>query len=189
MAEVRRKFQDRVTSEILLGGLRPGNKERFDEQRRSYILGHWQEVHKRTGQPFDFSFQMGPEFTYDTEPAARAVVAIRSLASDQEVNFLEQVQQTFYVKNADVTKEPVLADVAQSCGINREDFLQAFRSPEIQKQVLTEFDRSRSLKVQGFPTLLGELEGGFRVLTHGYQPFASLSPIIETWLNDVMDRA
>ena len=189
MEKVRRTFQGRVELRIMLGGLRPGNKERFDDQRRKYILGHWQEVHKRTGQPFDFSFRMGPDFTYDTEPAARAVITVRALAPEQEFQFFKKVQHAFYVKNADVTQESVLAELAASCHVPQQQFLRVFRSSERQQQVLEEFDQSRSMGVQGFPTLLGEQKTGYRVLTHGYQPFASLSPIIESWLKNITDEA
>jgi len=72
MEAIEKKYQDHVNIQLLVGGLRPGNTERFDEHRKEYILGHWRAVHQRTGQPFNFDFQMGPDFTYDTEPASRA---------------------------------------------------------------------------------------------------------------------
>ena len=182
IGEVRLTFKERTTFHMLVGGLRPGNTERFDEQRREYILGHWQEVHKRTGQPFDFSFRMGPDFTYDTEPAARAVVAVRLLEPDKEFRFFQEVQRAFYVNNADVTKEGVLSEVAASCDMDQGNFLSAFRDMATKRKVLEEFDYCRTLGGQGFPTLLGQEESGYRMLTHGYQPFATLSPKVEAWL-------
>ena len=124
--EIVRRYQNQVTIQILVGGLRPGNTERFDEQRRAYILSHWHAVHERTGQPFNFTFQMDPAFTYNTEPPSRAVVVVRQLAPDKEYAFLQSVQEAFYVNNEDVTHEEILADLAGARGIDRAMFLEFF---------------------------------------------------------------
>lgn len=183
MEAVRQRYQHRLVIEVLVGGLRPGNTERFDEQRRQYILGHWHAVHDRTGQPFNFACQMASDFTYDTEPAARAVVAVREIDASRVFPYLHDVQEAFYMKNVDVTKETVLADLAQSQGMTKEPFLESFRSTELKKIVWSEFDQVRQWGVSGFPTLLAQQDTETTILTHGYQSIDVLAPIIETWLN------
>jgi putative protein-disulfide isomerase len=105
LEEMTHRYHDRVSFQLVMGGLRPGNTERFDESRRAYILQHWHAVHKRTGQPFNFEFQMGPTFTYDTEPASRATVVTRQLVPGQEWVFLKRVQEAFYVQNFDQARQ------------------------------------------------------------------------------------
>ena len=178
-------YRDRVAFQLLVGGLRPGNTERFDHHKRSYILGHWHAVHERTGQPFDFSFQMGPEFIYNTEPASRAIVVVRRLAPLQTFPFLKRVQEAFYVHNANVTEETILAALASDQGIDRSTFLDVFRNADLLKEVWDEFDYSRQLGVSGFPTLLAQNEGRTTTLSYGYQTFEALSPVLERWLNGV----
>src|SRR5680860_227043 len=117
--DILQRYQDQVQIQLMLGGLRPGNTERFDEQRRAYILSHWHAVHERTGQPFNFDFQPEPSFTYDTEPPSRAVVVVRQLAPEKEFVFVKSVQEAFYVKNANVTQEKILADLASAQGVDR----------------------------------------------------------------------
>ncbi|GJL67140.1 MAG: DsbA family protein [Nitrospirales bacterium] len=186
MDRVCQRYQHRLGIEVLVGGLRPGNTERFDEQRRNYILGHWHAVHERTGQSFNFACQMASDFTYDTEPAARAVVAVRHIEASRVFPYLHDVQEAFYVKNLDVTKEAVLADLAQSQGMTREYFLESFRSAELKRTVWSEFDQVRQWGVNGFPTLLAQQNEETTILTHGYQSIDVLAPIIETWLNSTM---
>lgn len=182
MEAIGKKYQDHVNIQLLVGGLRPGNTERFNEHRREYILGHWRAVHQRTGQPFNFDFQMGPDFTYDTEPASRAVVAVRKLQADQVFHFFQDVQRAFYVENLNVTKVEVLADLASSRGIDREQFLTSFQSAELRKNVLEEFDSCRKLDISGFPTLLAQDGQQTTPLAHGYQPIEALIPLIDEWL-------
>ena len=180
--EIVRRFQAQVTIRVLLGGLRPGNTERFDEERRAYILSHWHAVHERTGQPFNFEFRMGPLFTYDTEPPSRAVVVVRKLVPDEEFAFLKSVQEVFYVKNVDVTHQEILADLARAQGINRAQFLLWFQDPTIKKSVWEEFDQARQLGVSGFPSLLGREGHDYITFTQGYRPPGVLVPLIDEWL-------
>jgi putative protein-disulfide isomerase len=169
----------------MMGGLRPGNTERFDESRRAYILQHWHAVHKRTGQPFKFEFQMGPAFTYDTGPASLATVVIRHLAPGKEWAFLKSVQEAFYVQNADVTKAEVLENLAVKWGVDAAQFLKTFQDPQTKSVVWEEFDQARQLGVSGFPTLLGRQGQSVSTLMHGYQDFESLTPLIEQFLQKV----
>jgi putative protein-disulfide isomerase len=185
LEEIRRVYQDRVTFQLMLGGLRPGNTERFDESRRGYILQHWHAVHERTGQPFNFDFQMGPSFTYDTEPASRATVVTRHHAPGKEWDFLKRVQEAFYVQNADVTKPEVLEELGVALGVEASPFRQAFHDSQSKQLVWEEFDQSRQLGVSGFPTLLGREGQSVSMLTHGYQDVATLAPLIEQFLQKV----
>ena len=178
-------YRDRMAFTLLVGGLRPGNTERFDQYKRNDILGHWHAVHERTGQPFNFSFQMGPEFIYNTEPASRAIVVVRRLAPLQAFPFFKRVQEAFYVHNANVTQETILAALARDQGIDRSQFLDLFRSADLMKEVWDEFDYSRQLGVSGFPTLLVQKGEETSTLSHGYQTFEWLSPVLERWLNGV----
>ena len=183
--EVLSQYRDRMVFKLLVGGLRPGNTERFDHHKRSDILGHWHSVHERTGQPFNFSFQMGPDFVYNTEPASRAIVVVRRLAPLQALPFFNRVQEAFYVHNANVTQETILAALASDQGIDRSQFLDLFRSADLMQEVWDEFDYSRQLGVSGFPTLLAQNERETMALSHGYQTFELLNPVLERWLNDV----
>ena len=185
LEEIIRRYQDRVSLQLMLGGLRPGNTERFDESRRAYILQHWHAVHERTGQPFNFEFQMGPTFTYDTEPASRATVVIRQCAPGKEWEFLKRVQEAFYVQNADVTKAEVLEELAVPLGIEASPFRQAYHDSQTKQLLWEEFDQSRQLGVSGFPTLLGRQGQSVSVLMHGYQDVGILAPVIEQFLQRV----
>jgi len=182
LEEIRRLYHGRVTFQLMLGGLRPGNTERFDESRRAYILQHWHAVNERTGQPFNFEFQMGPTFTYDTEPASRATLVIRQIAPGKEWEFLKRIQEAFYVQNADVTKAETLEGVAVASGMETSQFREAYHDPQTKQLLWEEFDQSRQLGVSGFPTLLGREEQSVSVLMHGYQEIGALRVGIEHFL-------
>ena len=177
--KIRKQYETQASFQLMLGGLRPGNTERFDESRRAYILQHWHAVHERTGQPFNFDFRMGPTFTYDTEPASRATVVTRQLVPGKEWDFLRSVQEAFYVQNADITKTEILEEIAMTLGMETLQFRQVFHDSQTKQFVWDEFDQARQLGVDGFPALLGRHGQSVSTLMHGYQDFETLVSSID----------
>ena len=183
MEQIRSTYQNQVTCRLLLGGLRPANTERFDATKRDYILRHWHAVHTRTGQPFNFTFHMASDFTYNTEPPSRAVATVRNLQPSHEFGFLQSLHQAFYVQNRDITKLDELVNIASESHIDAEQFKTYFLSPEAKKQIWQEFDHCRQLGIEGFPSLVGQAGDQFTTLTYGYQSMETLGPLLDDWLN------
>ena len=186
LEELRRQYQEQISFQLMLGGLRPGNTERFDNSRRGYILQQWHAVQERSGQPFNFEFQMGPTFTYDTEPASRAIVVVRQLVPGKEWTFLKDIQVAFYVNNADVTKMEILEGLAVKSGVDGSLFRQAFQDSQMKEAVWTEFDQAREMGVSGFPALLAKQGQSVSMLMYGYQDVETLRPLIDKFLEKVV---
>lgn len=181
---VAERFAGRAPLEVVMGGLRPGTTTPMDEAMRTAIREHWEHVRQASGQPFDFSFFSRDGFIYDTEPACRAVVTARSLRPPVALDFLARVQAAFYRDNLDVTAPDTLADVAEACGLDRDDFLTHFDAPETLQATRSDFGRAAQLGARGFPTLIGD-DGVRRVgLSIGYQPSDSLLPKVEAWVGE-----
>lgn len=177
-----REYRERVPVQLMLGGLRPGNTAPFDADKRESILGHWRAVHERAGQPFNFTFHMPSDFTYDTEPASRAVRVVRQLSPAHELAYLKDVQEAFYVKNRDVTRETVLREIAGNQKVDPVLFSEFFRDPRMKQEIWEEFAQVREWGVDGFPTLLGRHGRNHFILMHGYQSLEQLIPVIDHWL-------
>ncbi len=186
LEELMRQYQGQMSFQLMVGGLRPGNTERFDNSRRGSILQHWHAVQERTGQPFNFEFQMGPTFTYDTEPASRAIVVVRQLVPGKEWTFLKDIQVAFYVNNADVTKMEILEGLAVKSGVDGSLFRQAFQDSQMKEAVWTEFDQAREMGVSGFPALLAKQGQSVSMLMYGYQDVETLRPLIDKFLEKVV---
>lgn len=85
---------DRLSSQVALpfdvvvGGLRPGpSADRMNASTAARLADHWRHVEARSGQPFDFSILDDHTWTYDTEPACRAVVTMRRIDPDRTLNW------------------------------------------------------------------------------------------------------
>jgi len=185
---VREHFKSQLPMRMLMGGLRPGTTEPMADSMKADISGHWKHVHQATGQPFDYAFFDREGFVYDTEPAARAVVAVRHLEPDSMFDFLKRVQEAFYAMNRDVTDSDVLVKIAVESGLDQEAFISEFSTDETVEETWRDFETSRRMGVTGFPTLLaGREETGYEVITAGYRPWAKVKELIEDYRLRIAD--
>ncbi len=189
MEAIRADFGERLDIQLICGGLRPGTSEEFTEGWRQIVLHHWHEVNRATGQPFNFELAMPAGWRYDTEPSARAAVAVRQLSPGAAIDFLEAAQRAFYAENRDVTDEAVLADIAEEVGVARYEFLEKFNDRNTKWCAKSDFARARSYGITGFPSIVLEDAREPILLTFGYQPYEVLQPRIEQWLGEAVTGA
>jgi putative protein-disulfide isomerase len=159
------------TLSLVMGGLRPYTSEPLSAAKADEIFEHWRHVHEASGQPFAPAphtalHRIG--FVYDTEPASRAAVTVRSRWPQLAWAFFKTVQQAFYADAKDVTQRSVLADLAQHQGIARAEFEAAFDSDAMRNATRRDFAQSQAWGVRGFPTLLVEQGSTLQVICHGY---------------------
>lgn len=180
---IQAAVQGRAELHMVMGGLRPGTADTWDQEMRDYIRHHWQQVEEKTGQPFDDARFDDENFIYDTEPGCRALVVARNMDLAKAPAMYEALQRGFYAEGLDITKPEVLADIAQTQGLERAEFLANFSLNKAREQVVEDFNRSRAFGVTGFPSVLCSDDGQYAFLTLGYRPLSAVAPLLEEWLN------
>jgi len=176
-------IQTQAKFHVIMGGLRPGLSQPWDQDMRTYIRHHWQTVSENTGQPFDFARFDDLSFVYNTEPACRAVVTVRRIQPDAALHMFEAIQDAFYARGQDVTNTDILADIAQHCTISRDAFLDLYLQDSLMQLTRNDFNLTRQFGVSGYPTVLFLKEENTSILTSGYQSFDSLARKLDEWLN------
>ena len=162
---------------LMMGGLRPYTTEPMAPGRADEIFGHWAHVHEASGQPFAPAPHTAlhlPGFIYDTEPASRAVVAVRTLWPQHGWKFLHAVQKAFYAEGRNVTQPEVLADVAEAQGLPRAAFAMAFASQQVRDATRADFTQSQQWGIRGFPALVLDQGERLQLVCQGYLPTAAL---------------
>ncbi|MBZ4037496.1 DsbA family protein [Flavobacterium sp. 17A] len=172
-----------IDLEIVSGGFSPGSKQVVDPEYRDFLEYHWRNVNERSGQYFDHAMKfVSDTFTYDTEPASRALIVVQKLAAKKDYEFLNLMQKSFYSEGKDITDENVLGELAKEIGIDKIVFLENFNSDESKLKTQQGFQFSKQLGVRGFPTLLTLENGNVKLISHGFQSYDTLKPAIEDWL-------
>ena len=162
---------------LVMGGLRPFTTETIAPERADELAGHWHHVAQASGQPFAQAPNTAlhlPGFVYDTEPASRATVTVRSLAPKLVWRYFKAVQHAFYAEGRNVTEPGVLADIAEALGIARADFAKAFASQEMRDATLADFRQSQAWGIRGFPTLVAEHGDHLHLVGSGFMPIDAL---------------
>lgn len=175
-------FDGRLPVQVMLGGLRAGNTVAMRAEDRAYIKNAWTKVSAATDQPFDHAFFDRETFTYDTEPACRAVVTARHLQPGQALALKSQISRAFYSANRDMTDTDEIVRVAEEAGFNGPMFRAAFQQPEIRNETLRDFQTAKQMGIEGFPCLLAGTEAGYAMVTNGYRPIDGMIEGIEAWL-------
>jgi putative protein-disulfide isomerase len=183
MLKLFEQFQGRMGLKVVMGGLRAGNETPMTDKDRAYIREAWTKVGEATGQPFNFAFFERESFTYNTEPACRAVVTARRLDVERALPLKALISHAFYAQNRDMTNAEEICDVAAEAGFDRATFAEAFAAPETQNETFRDFLTAQELGIRGFPTLIaGSNDTGYALVTNGYRRFEDLSQPLERWL-------
>lgn len=165
---------------LVMGGLRAGGGDPWNAAFRGFLRQEWTHIAAQTGQPFGFHLLERSAFSYDTEPACRAVVTARALfaegqeASRRELAFFSAVQRKFYVEGEDPKEAAFYHDICTLTGIDPALFTQNFSSPEAVAPTQREFRLARQLGVRGFPSVLLQTATGLHEISVGYASFASV---------------
>lgn len=174
IALIKKTFEGSLDFRLVMGGLRPGGTETMTPKFKKFLEHHWVTIHKRTGQPFRHDILDDTTFVYDTEPAARAVVTARLLASEKALPFFEAIQHAFYAENKNTTKTETFVAIANDLGMDTTTYRTRFESDPLRHETAADFLFSRELGVTGFPTLLVKKGDTYHTITVGYDKHEKL---------------
>ncbi len=188
---LRERTGDILPIRLVMGGLRPGTTTPMPEDARRNLVGHWQEIHELTGQPFGEGLIDLDGFVYDTDPAARAVVLARRTSTGRAIDYLARVQHAFYADGLDVTKSAVLVDLAVELGFERDAFSASLGEEALKSETWRDYALSQRAGVTGFPTLVvgPNADGTYAPISRGYQDPETVLSNVGTWLAAVRSAA
>ena len=183
---MRAEYDAQAAFRVVVGGLRPGPQaQSMDDRTKAMIRSHWEHVEEASGQPFNFAFFDREGFLYDTEPAARAVVAVRQMAPAQEFAFFKTLQRAFYAENVDITQEAHYGPLLAEHGLDETTFLGTFHDEATRQATLQDFAHAYQWGIGGFPSVVLRKADQLALLTAGYQPYPNLAPLIDKFFNGV----
>lgn len=165
----RQGAKDGIPFRMVMGGLRPGGGDPWNDKFKDFLRHHWEQVNKTSGQPFGYDLLELDHFNYDTEPGCRAVVTVRQLAPEKELDFYELVQHHFYVKSQDPTKAEFYQPICKKLGIDYDTFVELFQSSDMYKATREDFVINRDWGVQGYPAVLFKHNDKLHMIASGYQ--------------------
>ena len=181
---IRAEFGDRMSYRLIMGGLRPGPMAQvLDDGMRSSLSHHWDAVAERSGQPFNSAGLDREGWLYDTEPPARAVVTVRELSPEHEIEFFQTMQHAFYADAVDIVDPDSYPDLLAGIGVDPSGFRMRFDSPEMKAATQADYRHARELGIGGFPSVVVRKGDELALLTRGWAPLDRLVPALAGWLD------
>ena len=164
---------------IVVGGLRPGpNAQTVGPELAGYLAHHWEEVERRSGQPFDQALLDDHGWLYDTEHACRAVVVMRELAPHETFRFFQRLQRAFYAEGRAVWDPEIYGELIEGFDVDSETFLTAFGSQDAIKATWQDFSLARSWGINGFPTIVLRQGSTGQIIARGYTTADDMEMVI-----------
>ncbi|MES0489712.1 MAG: DsbA family protein [Leptospirales bacterium] len=177
-----------ITYKVIVGGLRPGGGDPWNDQMKTFLKHHWEQVTEKSGQPFGYKLFDLESFNYDTEPSCRAIVAARPLVGAFEMEFFEAVQRKFYVESEDPSNVDFYETICQQFEIDFSVFKTQFESDETKEKTNVEFDLNRKWGVQGYPAVLLSKDNQLQYIAQGFSSFDSMKDIVNQLMNTKVKR-
>lgn len=178
LMKLKAKYDD-IPFQTIVGGLRPGGGDPWDEQMKDFLAHHWKQVEERSGQQFGYKLFDRQEFNYDTEPSCRAVVTSRKWLKDADLDFFEAIQVKFYKDSEDPTTDEFYKSICEEFEIPYTEFLKEFHSDKMKELTNAEFQLNRSWGISGYPTVVLQKEEKLYAIARGYSVLENMEPLIE----------
>jgi len=174
LEKLRSFIGDDVKMSIILGGLRGKKSKVWDDSFKAFLSKHWNEVHAKTLQKFNFTLLNKAEFDYNTEPSCRAVVTVREMDNSKVFTVFNALQKAFYEESKDITCKDVISAIIENNGIDKEKFLALFISAKMIEKTEADTYKARSMGANAFPSLVFIDEEGHLSVLKGYRTFQEI---------------
>ncbi|WP_114783184.1 DsbA family protein [Botryobacter ruber] len=161
-------WHGRLQVRVLLGDFQAYATEPLQQDTKERLAVSWHRVQQRTSLPFDYRFFLEKSFVYKTEPACRALLAMRLLRPVLSLEVLRALHSAFYADGLDITKPENLVKVTRLFGISDNLFMTLYEADEIMEQLEEEFQFVEQIGATSFPCVYFEGPEGPELLTKGY---------------------
>lgn len=177
--KIRSSLTDDIEVKYLLGGLAPDSQEPMPVSMQNDIAGYWRKIQQHIpGTEFNFDFWEKCAPRRSTYPACRAVIAARKQNTDIERPMIEAIQRAYYLNAQNPSDDDTLIALAESLGLDAEQFSADLNSSETQQQLEQEIQFGRQIGAQGFPSMILETNGNYQYVPLDYiNPGTALSYI------------
>jgi len=168
-----KEYKDEYDFEILVGGIKLGEEcTTGGPDMLEYIKRKGRRITQLSGAKFSDEYfsnlASNEEYVFDSFPSSIAIVTVKYLNNEAAILYADELQRTQFEEGKDNNCENVLADIAMKFGINRNEFLEMYRSERAMDLTLEDFVRVREIGVDSFPVMYLQSGDDIKLLAKGY---------------------
>jgi putative protein-disulfide isomerase len=187
--KVAEQFADRLSFEVLSGGMIISDQPKPVGVMAGYIQKAYKVVEDRTGIKFgeDFLWHINnpdkSDWFPDSEKSAIALCIFKEYWPERQVAFAADLQYALNYEGRDLCDDEAYRHLLEKYNIPADEFYAKLKDESYREKAHYEFALCRQLQVTGFPTVLMQVsESKFWLLARGYTDHDTLVKTIETVL-------
>ena len=151
---VKEALLGQVKVNYLLGGLAPESNQLMPIKTRKYVKENWKRIQEMIPDTrFNYDFWTSCEPRRSTYPACRAVICAKQQHPDFENLMIYGIQKSYYLEAQNPSNDDVLINIAESLGLDIEQFKMDLKSSQINEILLDEIKLTRSMDINSMPSL------------------------------------
>lgn len=181
MAEQFKKAQatlgDRVTFELMLGGINIHGTQLIGDYGRRFLMKLWREVAQTTGQ--EFGFKLPDEYVHNSSLACMAIEVVRDHVGEAPFDYLHALQERFFVRGENINDLDLLAELAEPFGVDAQMLAAKVREQSIVERVRFQFNNAGAFGTNAMPSLLIERQNRLHLLAGGFVDAQMLGELLE----------
>jgi len=151
----------------IVGGLAPDSDAPMPENLLEGLPKAWKRIHELLGTEFNFDFWTKCKPRRSTYPACRSVLAAGIQNHYDEM--IDAIQRAYYLRAMNPSDLETLELLASEIGLDAEKFAKDIRSVEIEEELQRQVDFSRQSPIDGFPSLVMDIDGQLITVTRDYK--------------------
>lgn len=184
--KIAEELSDKLTFEVLSGGMIITDKPRHIDAMAGYIQKAYKVVEERTGIKFGEYYLWhinNPDksdwFPHSEKPAI-ALCIFKEYYPEKQVAFAADLQYALHYEGRDLCDDEAYRHLLEKHQIPAEEFYAKMKDESYKEKAHYEFALCRQLQVTGFPTVLMQLsETKFYLLSRGYTDYDTLKQSID----------
>lgn len=187
--KIAEEFGDKLSFEVLSGGMIIMDKPRPVSAMAGYIQKAYKVVEERTGIQFgeDFLWHIfnpdKSDWFPDSEKSAIAMCVFKEYHPEQQVAFASDLQYALNYEGRDLTDDEAYRHLLEKYQVPANEFYSKLKDESYKEKAQYEFALCRQLQVTGFPTVLIQMsETKFWLLSRGYTDYDALKQRLESVL-------
>ena len=182
-------FKDKLSFEVLSGGMIPKENARPISAIAGYISEAYHRVEETTGIKFgeDYLWHIfnpdKSDWYQHSEKSAIALCIIKEIQPEQQVAVAADLQYALHYEGRDLTDDEAYRHLLEKYVIPEEEFYTKLNSEEYKEKAHYEFALCKQLQATSFPQVLLQVaDQKFYLLAKGYTDYETLKERIQTVL-------
>ncbi len=184
-------FRDRISVEVLSGGMILPEKPVHINAMAAHIRASYPQIEQLTGAQFgrDYLWHVAPESDSDWYPdslkPAVALCVFKDYYPGKQVMFAKQLEDALFKEGRDLCDDEAYRHLVIEHGLLPDEFYQKMHSDEYRDKAREEFSVVKQLNVTGYPCLFVQVSAlKFVMIASGYTEYNLVTERLEKVMSE-----